>query len=356
MQAVTFLILILTSQVSANPLLDSVLGQRDFPECTADQIGYKGISTPRINPNEHNPFGLLDYKSELQNPETVLVTAPYPKHAKKVRVKKPLFQDPPTAHHVRQDSSLGCGFLAPLASILASQDGAKIIEERVYDDIETGFVYVLYQIPEEFRAKYPAHAKSVLVKLHKVRDKDGSWKHRKFTSLAKLFVHILERAFAEAFKAFPTSKDESDISPKTALQSILGVDTPIVFGTEFITESPTLSRPLPNGKKTLRSRFMNAVGVADRSDYAEALERPKHYPKIFNKHHYAIVSAPCKYQGKNGYWVMNTLGRENLLPRLPQLSAVLGYLFSNESSKTFFVPDDKAAEIFTSSTSSVLIP
>lgn len=340
----TVLLLFRFSLVLANPLLDSVIQERNFPACSADQIGSKAISTPRILQEEHFPQGRLNWKEQLQTGNVYLIDTPHPKHSRKVNKRKPLFQVAPVADQIYQDTSLGCGFLAPLASVLSAEQGARVIEDMMFDDL-AGNVYASFYIPDTFKKGlkplYPQEIQKVIVRLDKVRDRSGSYRHAKFTSRSKLWVHLLERAYDRAFQAFPASMGESCISAKDTFQAFLGQSANVIYGTDVgYTEAPSFSRTYDLGEVGVRNRFLNAIGVMSRSQYA-----PGGNSKIYKSHYYSVVSEPCKYKGRDGVWIFNSLARESL-------PLGLGHLISGEFSRIFFLPLEKGVETFTSATSS----
>lgn len=350
----------LSSEVSTSdedenidPSSSSVISAADCFETSERDAKLVDSSKPQVDIEQdkpaHRPHGNPDLKTELHTTDTYHLEEPNTKSSGNEKpLKEPLFEKPPVADHIYQDTSLDCGSLAPLASIVASNDGAEIIENMIFDDVEKGKVYIRFFIPTDYQNKKAEFIgkKKVIVELDKIWDNEWSWgwssklSIEKFTSRSKLWVHLMERAYSLAFQTFQTTRNSlAEILPSDTYQSILGSKVQTQIGSDTQAGRPPFRVPAQSGKFTINSLFLNRLAVVSRSEHAYATGRDKSYSGIYNQHYYAVVSRVCVYENQRGIWLFNTLNRDNTWS---------GLLFNRKYSRSFFLSLEETSDIFTS--------
>jgi ribosomal protein S26 len=293
----------------------------------------------------HSRQGQLMVDAELRDHNTFTIQEKYPRHFKRVDLQKPIFLKPPSLSAIYQDSSLDCGFLSPLASVVSYADGPSIIEKSMFDDLTSGMVYVRFFVPRDFAGRYAGFRK-IMVKLDKVRDTGGSWRYAKFTSRSKLWVHLMERAYAAAFGDFPVNKLDAGISPRVTFEALLSPDRTHIQSGNDMNYSPNPKDAftrIRSARPQIQSRFLNRLSVFSRSAHAVKSGQRRADPEgLFSAHYYAQVSPVCTYGGKKGILLFNPLNRDN---------SVRGLFTEQKRSRIFFSPLESVADFFTSAVS-----
>ncbi|MBF0206212.1 MAG: hypothetical protein HQK53_04925 [Oligoflexia bacterium] len=268
-----------------------------------------------------------------------------------INQNKPIFDKHPTVDDIVQDSSLDCGFLASLATVV-ERNGYAAIEKIMYDDVSTGHVYVQFN--------HPTKGGVVIIKMRKERDTSGAslWSSR-FTTGSKLWVHLLERAY-EAFQMNVLSGDSFPVRPTVPFYK----PTQTVFPTQVLSAlvskkvSPlsdtggyntggytggflVFNYPFPPSEKKLSCIFETEDAVLI-SRHGHGADTGTPLMGMHRQHYFAVTSGVVTdSKQQKGIWIFNTLNRSNGSVIGTMLSFLglsnLGWSYGDYSRK-FFLP------------------
>ena len=300
-------------------------------------------STPSVfNFTSDSSLGLLD----INNADVYKIsTAPVlggVTSFNKVNQNKPLFKNHPLLSDIYQTSNMNCGFMAALATVLATEGGATYIEQLIKEDntnnegSDLRNVYVKMFPEESDLAK--------VIKLDKERDwtqlntlkttdpvKDDSGYYRVYTkgyysplhryelsSSAKLWVHMFERAF----KALYTPPEEPTASVITGVR---GIALHALTGKNVVSsDDMSISKGMLSSyyqSKNINYKYEDnpidfirdhdgspmIFSIKRKTDELETDKQNTILDDKYSGHFYAIISKITSVNGREGVWVFDSV-------------------------------------------------
>ncbi len=258
----------------------------------------------------------------------------------KVSQEKDLFMHEPLIEDIYQNRSLDCGFLAALSTVLATENGATFLEEKLKETTAT----TVDQYRKVYVQLYDSNLQPKLVELEKERDwsmvskqddklypySATGW-YYDLTSSAKLWVHLFERAYKRLYTPDNMIDSSTGFPKKTVMRAVDGGDAlSALTGLPTVSNHTTMQSPSEFIKHHDGNPMVFNINIAE-----VYFPQYQDYFIINNKsvaHYYAIVSKIVTINAKEGVWVYNTLQAN------AGLDYIRAYLWNDDKKSFFFMP------------------